>query len=293
MISSVMIGHPRSITKLAVLNDGKTIITLGEDDANLCIWSINLKPVTNSYRAGGTGLKPFCTLIPGGSYGWLFKEMQDIYCYLKIFHNTDREMSDLLLNNDLSMLAVGDFMRAIGYFISASSELSILIELTENQIELAAHRTVPFDTLVKLYLNYRSPKGFQFETVEAAFLRCARIERNGSETSVRDEGGEMLLDRDHLMHILSTNGQPMSRLEIAKYLNILMTDEDIGNLDGRTETSLLAKIPELFNLKEAMEHMMGLELSSDGTYKYISCIDPSMINPMLANYKPNDNGDRS
>jgi hypothetical protein len=36
---------------------------------------------------GGSGLKPFCDLLPGGKYGNLFQDMQNLYYYMLMLSN--------------------------------------------------------------------------------------------------------------------------------------------------------------------------------------------------------------
>lgn len=280
--TEVMTVHPRSIIKLAKLNDGKTIITLGEGDHSLCIWSVCVDPAMRRFHSGGTGLSPYCSLILGGSEGWLFKEMQDIYFYFHILyrHQDDEE---LVVGENISMLAVGDFMRAVGYFITTFAELAILKELTNNRPEEAVVEKVSFETLVKLYCNHRPIFKIGLSSVEAAFLRCARNAIGVSDECLSRRYANkrnMTVARKYLIESMATIGQNIDRLYMARYLCILWNYDDC---DGASEESLLANTPEVFSLKEFMDNVMGLEMSKDGKCKYFGAEDPSAINPKLTN----------
>lgn len=276
------------------LNDRKTVVTLGEGDHSLCIWSVNVKPVMEQFRSGGTGLQPYCSLILGGNTGWLFKEMQDIFIYLQMFHDAKATIRKQVITDNVSMLMVGHFMRAIGFFASEFEINAMLRELTQNQPEYAAKRTVSFEELVKLYINYRPPKvSFPIDSIENAFMRCAYTGMNVSDEFIMRKfpnKDDVLLERSDLMNVLSTNGQPMSRLETTECLNILLTnDDDDADVDDTNvgdrerEKSLLANTPEVFSLNDFMGKLLGLEVATDGTYKYMSCVDPSQINSDLIN----------
>jgi hypothetical protein len=61
----------------------------------LC-WLFSFIPPAHSNRTlfdhvdeGGSGLKPYCDLLPGGKYGNFFQDMQDLYYYMLMLTNGD------------------------------------------------------------------------------------------------------------------------------------------------------------------------------------------------------------
>lgn len=288
-----MTGHPRSIIKMVKLRDDNTIMTLGIGDYSLCIWTIDSRPAVEKFKAGGTGLRPFCTLIPGGHKGWLFKEMQDIFIYMQMISKTGQTPDEQMVTDYLCMAEVGDFLRAIGLFITNFEETVILKELTKNRPGDSPYLQVSFETLVKIYVNHKPAFGTSIKDIENAFMRCARLRyANESDECVLRKYPKpraMLLDRDDMLNVLTTRGQHMSRLELEQCLSILCSKDDDDNelYNQDSKGSLLAEVPEMFSMKDFMENVLGLKVEpnekEENRYQSMNMGDPSQAYYQLKN----------
>lgn len=50
-------------------------------------FSLIRRPLFDHAEEGGSGLKPYCDLLPGGKYGNFFQDMQDLYYYMLMLSN--------------------------------------------------------------------------------------------------------------------------------------------------------------------------------------------------------------
>lgn len=55
------------------------------------------RPLFEHLDECGTGLKPYCNLIPGGKYGSFFQEMQNLFYYMQIMANVN-SIEDIKVN---------------------------------------------------------------------------------------------------------------------------------------------------------------------------------------------------
>lgn len=256
-----MICHPRSIKKFKVLADKVHMLTLGHFDRSIFTWKIDPSIVVDQYQAGGTGLSAFCKALPGGHQGWLFKQMLDVFYYLQILANTKNTIEEHGIGDRLAIADVKHFMQAIGYFGTEFEMDNLLKEIAQNEPE---ETTIGFDQLVRLYINHRPVFGYSREKIEESVRKCAESMTVDSEEALRHPPNQVLLDRDHLLTVCTTKGEPMSRFEMAQCFAILLHDEQIDPAIAAKHSDTIAeryiqKTAEVFSVKDFMHEMLGLD----------------------------------
>lgn len=69
-------------------------------------------------RLGGTGLRPFYSLIDGGKEGWLYQEMQDLFVYAQILEQGKTSMKERRIDDEVTVEQLPNLMRAVGFYPS-------------------------------------------------------------------------------------------------------------------------------------------------------------------------------
>lgn len=253
--------HPRSIKTFKVLADKVHMLTLGHLDRSIFAWKIDPSIVVDQYHAGGTGLSAFCKALPGGHQGWLLKQMLDVFYYLQILGGTQNSIAEHSVSDRLAVADVKHFMQAIGYFGTEFEMDNLLKEIAQNDPE---ETTIGFDELVRLYINHRPVFGYSREKIEEAVRKCAESMTEDSEEALRHPKNQVLLDRDHLLTVCTTKGEPMSRFEVAQCFAILLHKEQIDQaIIGKNPDTIaeryIQETAEVFSVKDFMHEMLGLE----------------------------------
>ncbi|KAG5677830.1 hypothetical protein PVAND_007554 [Polypedilum vanderplanki] len=141
-------GHCDGIKAIKVDSTRHFLFTIGHKCQSIFMWNINFQVLFDHLNEGGSGLKPYCDLLPGGKYGNLFKDMQNLYYYMLMLSNNNT-IDDRIVKNGLDINEVPDYMRALGYFPSDYE-----IECINHELNLSGKRRLAFDELVKLYINH-------------------------------------------------------------------------------------------------------------------------------------------
>lgn len=245
-----MIGHPKCITKLLSSADGQYFFTLGESDSFICMWQLNLNCAKENLLKGGENLAPFCYALPGGRSGWLFQEMQDLFYYMQIISKSSDGPEEQVVDNEMAMTEVADFMRGLGFFPSEFDVNNMLLEFSGKW-------KITFEALVALYINHKPAFGYRREDIVKPFLHFVHKEEDKNNEN-------LMLDRDRLLEICTDNGECMNRIEIAKHLANLMTDETSPSFYDSSDSdeityNLLYNCPEIFSVEDFIKIVLGLD----------------------------------
>lgn len=288
-----MMVHPHNVLHMFATADGRSVLTLGRDDYAVFQWRIRRDVVLESMQRGGSDLMPFCRALPAGRDGWLFREMQDLFYYMQILKRSIDSPDEQMVADALYLTEVPDYMRGLGLFLSEFEVQNVLVELSDNRVELAARVQVSFGDLVRVYVNHRPTNGYAISELQSGMKAIAT--------------GKQLLDRDRLMEMCCKLGEPMGWTEAARYLVALLSADDGPPLlmakpagaavsvkeDKAEARRLLANLPELFSVQDFLENVFGLETTArkddvDGfSFLYDQCDDPGKINHTLNN-EPKD-----
>lgn len=247
-----MVGHPRRIRHMKVSHCNMYLFTIGENDSSVYIWNIKVSALLRQYHNGGTSLRPFCNLIPGGVTGKLFNDMQDIFFYIQIEAQAgeSNDVKEMKLADAIPIFKAIDFMRCIGLFPSDS-----VAECITNEIQSYTHgsiddQSISFENLVKIFVNHRPAFGYlKTELFETLQYLGYSYTMQGSDTEIT---------RDRLIEICTSLGDEMDENDAAMYLNRLdgedgideRSDDDKDKFDG---------IRSLYTIFEFMKYILGVE----------------------------------
>uniref|UniRef100_T1J5C1 Cilia- and flagella-associated protein 251 n=1 Tax=Strigamia maritima TaxID=126957 RepID=T1J5C1_STRMM len=186
-------GNPYSsmaIETVGCSSDGMHIFTL--DSVNSCIgmWAVHLQVMNAYYNLGGVGMSPFCTLLEGGRYGKIFRELENYFYYIHLTKQGEDCMESRAVSRTVPVEEIPFIMRALGFFPS-QYEIDLMInEATHsnNSKDKSLTTEVDIEMFLKLYINHRPPFGVQLDEVELAFknLQMEKIHTYVPAISKRD-----------------------------------------------------------------------------------------------------------
>lgn len=288
-------------------------MSLGKNEYSISVWSINTEAVDNSYASGGHALMPFVKALPGGRDGWLFREMQDLFYYMQILTSSLDSPEEHVVKDTLVVAEAPDFMRALGFYPSEYEVQAMFCELTNQRPNMAKHFKVSFGELLQMYINYKPVFGYPVDVLRRSIAYFCGVDESASRLSIKvskdsnePQNDDWLLDRDQLMEVCCLHGEQMSRIEFARYLRLLLDDEETapqigdeytgrGKLEERMAENLLSHLPEVFNLSDVLTNIFGLDYRNQSAEAiYANVLDPGEIDEQLRNnFKPdsdeNDN----
>lgn len=242
-----MVGHPRRISYMKVSPCNKYLFTIGDDDSSVYIWNIKMSALMQQYRSGGTSLRPFCNLLPGGVTGKLFNDMQDIFFYIQI--RAQQKIESIELADAIPVSKVVDFMRCIGFFPSDSEAECIMNEMTYYESDATNH-SITFENLMKIFVNYRPPFGY----LKAEILEI--LQYLGYSHTMQCADTE--ITRERLAEICTELGEDMDEDDAVMYLNRLDGKDEIDE-QSADDGNKFHNIRCLYTVTEFMKYILGVE----------------------------------
>uniref|UniRef100_A0A182K0D0 Cilia- and flagella-associated protein 251 n=1 Tax=Anopheles christyi TaxID=43041 RepID=A0A182K0D0_9DIPT len=109
---------------------------------------------TDNMKHAGTGLDPFCTLLPGGKRGCYVREILSLFFYNQISPKNSDGDAELTLRDAMNVQDVPNYMRSIGFHMSEYEEQNLCKEM-----ELTGTYFLTFEEVLKLFLNHRTAAG--------------------------------------------------------------------------------------------------------------------------------------
>ncbi|KAG4075368.1 hypothetical protein HA402_003159 [Bradysia odoriphaga] len=246
-----MVGHPRRIRHMKVSHCNKYLFTIGDDDSSVYMWNIKMSALLQQYRSGGTSLRPFCNLLPGGVTGTLFKDMQDIFFYIQIkaqkLESIDVEKIKLV--DAIPVSQTIDFMRCIGFFPNDYRAECIMNEIKYYADDSTDH-LITFENLMKIFVNYRPPFGYlKTDILETLKYLGYSYTLQSADTEIT---------RERLAEICTSLGEEMDENDAAMYLNQLDGKEEIEQRSENDEYKF-DNIKSLYTISEFMKYILGVE----------------------------------
>ncbi len=247
-----MVGHSRKTVFMKVSHCHKYLFTIGENDSSVYIWKIKMSGLLKQYESGGTSLRPFCNLIPGGVTGQLFKQMQDLFFYIQIKtqmeNSTDPEQIKLI--DGIPISEAVDFMQCIGYFPSESKVEYIMKEMKFYVNDTADDDPIiTFENLIKLFVNYRPPFGYLKSDIHQTLVYL------GYSYTMQSRDTE--ITRERLIEICTVLGEDMNENDAAIFLNRL--DGRNNEIDNECDTDRLDNIRSVYTIPEFFKYILGVE----------------------------------
>lgn len=173
---------------------------------------------------GEEGLRPYCALIPGGKYGNLFQDMQDLFFYMQLLSEKEIEEKKVLkkyfldnltgfiklkIKDHMEAAEVPDFLRGLGFFLTDYE-----IACINNELESERKRHVRFDDVVKIYLNYSPVNGIEKSEIQEALRNVLSISNEISE----EELNATKIQLSQIKSILTELGEKVDGKDADRYL---------------------------------------------------------------------------
>ncbi|CAO1310660.1 unnamed protein product [Diamesa hyperborea] len=223
-----IVGHCSGIISMKTDSTRQVLFTIGNNCQSIFMWNINFRPLFDHLDECGTGLKPYCNLIPGGKYGSFFQEMQNLFYYMQIMANVS-SIEDIKMKDCLEVNEIPDYMRGLGYFPTDYE-----IQCMNNELLIDNKRSVSFEDLVKLYLNYSSVNGIEIKNIESAM-------KNLIECNMEVSSNEIDVTKSQIVAILTESAEKVDEKEADLYLGELWNVKQMSFSDTITLSIFLEK----------------------------------------------------
>ncbi|XP_050094670.1 cilia- and flagella-associated protein 251-like [Anopheles aquasalis] len=227
-------GHPKRL-KWMQLTGGpeRYAVSYGEGDHAIALWKVNTSPVLDNLRHAGTGLDPFCALLPGGKSGCYVREMLSLFFYNQISPKNSDGDAELTLRDAMETKDVPNYMRSIGFHMSQYEEQNLCKEM-----ELLGTGCLTFEEVVKLFLNHRTSHSPSNEDIRMAVTYLGATVESGTQ-----------VDLLKLRELLATIGEPIDDKTADFYCKVLFpavqsmddtvkNDTDVANSDCEEQQRL-------------------------------------------------------
>lgn len=107
------------IINFCISYDKKFGFIVGDNEKSISMWKTNLKSMdATSETTKLTELEWYCTQLPGGKNGWLFREIQDMFYYMQIIGKGVENQETRAVGDTINVADIPDFMRGLGFFPS-------------------------------------------------------------------------------------------------------------------------------------------------------------------------------
>ncbi|XP_053692019.1 cilia- and flagella-associated protein 251-like [Sabethes cyaneus] len=161
-------GHPKKLKSMRTMKD-RYVFCYGDGDHGVSIWRINTSPVLENLKHCGSGLDPYCTLLPGGKTGCYVKEMLSLFFYNQISPKHTEEDTEISIRDAMDRRDVPNYMRSIGFYMTQFEEENLMKE-----IEQQGAYFLTFEEVVKLFLNHRTLANPSCEDIRTALTYLTR-----------------------------------------------------------------------------------------------------------------------
>lgn len=242
------------------------VFCYGENDYGVTMWKINETVPQAHLESGGTGLAPFCYLLPGGKNGWLFQELLDMFYYLQILSVGIESLDERKISETINVTEIADFMRSVNFFPSDFEIKNMMREM-----ELVRKEQISFLELVKLYINHKPVFGTRAIELEKALNMFIKKFRNEDQCRMAkfSAAQKSIIDRSDLLRILTEFGEKIDQKQAIMCLKEFFgaTTEEDGD-----EFEILAKIPQKINIEEFVDNLLGLGLAETTSTSHVTSI---------------------
>ncbi|XP_058446746.1 cilia- and flagella-associated protein 251-like isoform X2 [Malaya genurostris] len=138
-----LFAHPKTLKALRNVKD-HFVFCYGEGDHAVSMWRINTIPLIENQKHSGTGLDPYCSLLPGGKTGCYVKEMLCLFFYNQISPKNTEGDTEITENNLMK------------------------------EVEQQGQYFLTFEEVVKLFLNHRTLASPSCEYVQTALIYISK-----------------------------------------------------------------------------------------------------------------------
>ncbi|XP_065084158.1 cilia- and flagella-associated protein 251-like [Ochlerotatus camptorhynchus] len=163
-----MFAHPKKLKAIRNMED-HFLFSYGEGDHGVSTWRINAIPLIENQKYCGSGLDPYCSLLPGGKNGCYVKEMLSLFFYNQISPKHNEEITDISIRDAMDVRDVPNYMRSIGFHMTQFEEDNL-----GKEIEQMGMLFLTFEEVVKLFLNHRTLMNPGCEEIRAALTLIAK-----------------------------------------------------------------------------------------------------------------------
>ncbi|XP_035775052.1 cilia- and flagella-associated protein 251-like [Anopheles albimanus] len=238
-------GHPKRLKWMQHTGGPERYaVSYGEGDHAIALWKINTSPVLDNLKHAGTGLDPFCALLPGGKSGCYVREMLSLFFYNQISPKNSDGDAELTLRDAMETKDVPNYMKSIGFHMSQYEEQNLFKEM-----ELLGTGCLTFEEVVKLFLNHRTSNSPSNENIRMAVTYLGATVESGTQ-----------VDLLKLRELLTTIGEPIDDKTVEFYYQVLfpaaqsMDDKNENDVGTERDCEEQQK-PQLIGIDEFAEKL--------------------------------------
>ena len=209
-----VVADAGEIVGMGLSYDGKRALLAGRGDGMVTLWG--LRP--EAFEGLESPTDRYASLVEGGVKGEFYSEIVDYFYYAQLKAQGENIAAPRKITGKISLSELPSLMRALGYYPS-EDEISTMVDDIKETAALAGKempKEIPFEQFLSLFTNYRPALGLHHEQIEAAFEDLGSADGEG-------------INRDELVELLKTRGEPMTTDELNQCLQALtgMTMEEL------------------------------------------------------------------
>nr|XP_022914074.1 cilia- and flagella-associated protein 251-like [Onthophagus taurus] len=245
------VGHPYKIQQYMISSCGNYIFTAGRHDVCVLMWQINPEAVENMEIVGGKEINPYYCLIEGGSQGWLFKEMQNLFYYMQILHQGENTQLPRIVSENIALTELPDLMRACGFYPTEYEIETMLNDVKHRNTQRGLSLTeISFRDFVILYINHRPAHGISMKRLQKAFTQiCSNNDDKENE-----------IDSDIFEQVLCSKGESFAKDALQQCLSILMRfHQDEEQTEDSASYDL--NLPSSINFDTLVYDILGIDMN--------------------------------
>ncbi|XP_058819321.1 cilia- and flagella-associated protein 251-like isoform X2 [Topomyia yanbarensis] len=157
-------AHPKKLKSLRTMKD-QFVFCFGDGDHAVSMWRINTMPLIENQKYSGSGLDPYCALLPGGKTGCYAKEMLSLFFYNQISPKNTEDDTEISIRDAMDRRDVPNYLRSIGFHMTQFEEDNLMKEIEQQGLYF-----LTFEEVVKLFLNHRAIASPSCEHIRTALI---------------------------------------------------------------------------------------------------------------------------
>jgi Ca2+-binding EF-hand superfamily protein len=233
-----LIGHPTSISSIAVSGDGRVVFTAGGSDRCVNIWNVDVstldrKEAEAAAAAEGQGSAAmYSELIEPEMH----HDIVEYFYYAQLRTQGEDATEERQITGQVPLAEIPNMVRALGFYPTEEEVANMVAEIkyssftetgeTQEQIDL--------DTFIKLFINHKPVFGTSKGEISAAFQALGGGITWPKLAKMLKERGECI-EEDELKNLLQALMGSDAEGELGNFSKVLSSDEFADKVLGFTD----------------------------------------------------------
>jgi WD40 repeat protein/Ca2+-binding EF-hand superfamily protein len=234
-----LIGHPTSISSIAVSGDGRVVFTAGGSDRCVNIWNVDVAALDRKEE------EALSSVVERGGSASMFDELidaetrQDIvdyFYYAQLRTQGEDATEERQITGKVPLEEIPNMVRALGFYPTEEEVANMVAEIKYATFTETGEtqETIDLDTFIKLFVNHKPVFGTSKTEIEEAFNVLGGKMNWGQMVKLLQERGEAM-DVGDLKNILKALMGPEGEEVLADSRKGLSAEQFSDKVLGFTE----------------------------------------------------------